>query len=178
MFSGRSVVGSSSIRDLFKISEVQRLAVDLDLRLPFPTVLDPRNTFAAAGVVLVFPAIPAVFSRGCQPEIFRVVVQTVPIPMIYLLISWISPSCHRKDNSVTCAFMRTYAHPVVCFFVFGTHGRSSFFSSVHRIEDVPPSLISEVVPRSFLPAEPCLAGRVQFQCFADDIHWEWARLPS
>ena len=74
MLAGRSIVGSSSIRDLFKVPEVQRSPADLDLCFPFPAILDSRNTLAAAGVVLVFPAISPVFSRGRQPKIRWVVV--------------------------------------------------------------------------------------------------------
>ena len=74
MLAGRSIVGSSSIRDLFKVPEVQRSPADLDLCFPFSAIFDSRNTFAATGVVLVFPAISPVLSRGCQPEIRWVVV--------------------------------------------------------------------------------------------------------
>ena len=84
MLSGRSVVGGSSIRDLFKVAEVQRFTVDLDLRFPFPAILDPRNALATTSVVLVFPAIPAVLGWGCQPKIAWVVVQAVAVPMVYM----------------------------------------------------------------------------------------------
>ena len=65
---------------------------------PFLALLVPISTFITTRVVALHASIAAVFMRFAQPQILNIVVQAVPVDMVYLVRE--KPVMHQENYAM------------------------------------------------------------------------------